>query len=190
MAKRALVIAPRQIQRAILLVRRQKVILDMDLVGLYGVATKSVNRAVSRNRDRFPDDFMFQLSQDEFASLRYQIGTSKNRGGRRYAPYAFTEHGAIMAAGVLNTPRAIEVSVFVVRAFVKLREFIASNKELVRTFAELERQVGNHDEAIRSLVVTIHQLMEAPPEKGEGAFRFSWTGADLKAGIEFPLFFA
>ena len=176
MAKRALVITPRQIQRSILLIRRQKVILDMDLAGLYGVAPNSLNRAVIRNRDRFPADFMFQLSQDEFESLRYQIGTSNGRGGRRYAPYAFTEHGAIMAASVLNTPRAIQVSVFVVRAFVKLREFIASHKELVHKFAELERKVGNHDEAIRSLVVAIRQLMEPPPKKRKGHFGFRGPG--------------
>jgi len=172
MAKRALMIAPRNIQRTILLIRRQKVILDMDLAALYGVPTKSLNRAVSRNRDRFPPDFMFQLSQEEFASLRYQIGTSKSRGGRRYAPYAFTEHGAIMAATVLNTPRAIQVSVYVVRAFIKLREFIASHKELVHKFAELERKVSDHDDAIRSLVVTIRQLMDPPPAKKKKPFGF------------------
>jgi hypothetical protein len=115
---------------------------------------------------------MFQLSQEEFASLRYQIGTSNSRGGRRYAPYAFTEHGAIMPATVLNTPRAIQVSVFVVCAFVKLREFIASHKELVHKFAELERQVSNHDETIRTLVVAIRQLMDPPPEKKKKPFGF------------------
>jgi hypothetical protein len=115
---------------------------------------------------------MFQLSQEEFASLRYQIGTSKSRGGRRYAPYGFTEHGAIMAATVLNTPRAIQVSVFVVRAFIKLREVIASHKELVHKFAELERKVSDHDDAIRSLVVTIRQLMDPPRAKKKKPFGF------------------
>jgi ORF6N domain len=172
MAKHAALIRPEQIERSIQLIRGQRVILDMDLAILYDVATKNLNRAVNRNRERFPDDFMFQLSDDEFTALRFHFGTSKGRGGRRYAPYAFTEHGAIMAASVLNTPRAIEVSVFVVRAFVKVREFIATHKELVHKLAELERKVGGHDEAIRSLVATIRQLMSSAtdPKKGKIGF--------------------
>lgn len=115
--------------------------------------------------------FMFQLSADEFGSLRSQSGTSKGRGGRRYAPYVFTEHGAIMVASVLNTSRAIEVSVFVVRVFVKLRELVATNKELARKFSELERKVAGHDATLRDLVVAIRQLMELPSaERGQFGF--------------------
>lgn len=111
-----------RIQEAILLIRGKRVMLDVDLAQLYGVSTKRLNEQVKRNRDRFPEDFMFQLNPTEVNNLRSHFATSKKkRGGRRYAPYAFTEHGAIMLAAVLNTHRAIEISVFVVRAFVRLR---------------------------------------------------------------------
>ena|SRR2546422_1879071 len=163
MAQGRQIILLEQIEPRILLVRGQKIVLDRDLAELYGVATKRLNQQVQRNLHRFPEDFMFQLSSAETEALRLQNATSKTgRGGRRFRPYAFTEHGAIMAASVLNTPRAIEVSVFVVRAFVKLREWIASHKELAQKLAEVERKVSSHDEAIRSLVVAIRQLM-APP---------------------------
>ena len=131
-----------------------------------------LNKAVKRNRDRFPDDFMFQLSEDEFTSLRFHFGTSKGRGGRRYAPYAFTEHGTIMAANLLNSPRAIEVSVFVVRAFVKLRELIATHKELAQKLEDLDRKVAGHDDSIRSLVTAIRSLMAPPPEPKRGKIGF------------------
>ena len=111
MPKQELVIASEKIEQSILLVRAQRVILDSDLATLYGTSTRLLNKAVKRNQARFPSDFVFQLSADEFSSLRSQSGTSKGRGGRRYAPYAFTEHGVIMAASVLNTSRAIEVRV-------------------------------------------------------------------------------
>ena len=152
-----------RIQQSILLIRGKKVMLDADLAQLYGVSTKRLNEQVRRNRDRFPEDFMFQLNPAEAGVLRSQFATSKTgRGGRRYLPFAFTEHGAIMLAAVLNTPRAIEVSVFVVRAFVKLREMLASHKELAVKVAELERKIGSHDEAIRSLLSAIRHLMIEP----------------------------
>ena len=158
-----------QIQQLILLIRGKKVMLDSDLAKLYGVSTKRLNEQVKRNRDRFPEDFMFQLNPTEVNNLRSHFATSKKeRGGRRYAPYAFTEHGAIMLAAVLSTPRAIEVSVFVVRAFVKLREILATHRSLANKLAELERKMETHDEAIRSLVSAIRQLMavpERPPKK-------------------------
>lgn len=117
------------------------------------------------------EDFMFQLTADEFDSLRSQTGTSKGRGGRRYAPFVFTEHGTIMAASVLNTERAVEVSVFVVRAFVKLRELVSTHKELTQKFAELERKVTGHDATVRDLVVAIRHLMEpTPPDRGKFGF--------------------
>jgi hypothetical protein len=154
-----------RIQNTILMIRGQKVMLDNDLAELYRVETKQLVRAMKRNLDRFPLDFMFRLSKEEFANLRYHFGTSKiGRGGRRYPPYAFTEHGAIMLASVLNSPKAVEASVYVVRAFVRLREIISSNSELARKLAELERKVAGHDSDIKSLIAAIRQLM-APPKK-------------------------
>ena len=153
----------------ILLLRGQKVILDADLAELYGVSTGRFNEQVRRNRDRFPSDFMFQLTNQEVERLRSQIAISigemrlVGRGGRRYLPHAFTEHGAIMAATILNTPRAIEVSVFVVRAFVRLREMVAANKELSKKLDELERRVSHHDDAITHIVKAIRELA-IPPE--------------------------
>jgi hypothetical protein len=149
----------------ILTIRGQKVLLDSDLATLYGVPTKVFNQAVKRNLERFPGDFMFQLTQGELDSLRSQIVTLKRGRGehRKYRPYAFTEHGAIMAATILNSPRAVEVGVFVVRAFVKLREFALAHKELAAKLEELEKKVVGHDEAIRQLVTAIRQLMAPPP---------------------------
>ena len=172
--QRSEVILVDRIEPCILLLRGQRVMLDADLAGLYGTTTKALNQAVKRNLDRFPADFLFQLTADEAdairsqtvtADLRSQIVTSSSatHGGRRYSPYAFTEHGAIMAASVLNTPRAIEASVYVVRAFVKLRELLSTHKELAGKLAELERKVGSHDAAIQSLVAAIRRLMEPPP---------------------------
>jgi len=153
-----------QIEERILLIRGERVMLDADLAALYGVETKILVKAFKRNLSRFPPDFLFQLSKEEFACLRFQIGTSKKgRGGRRYRPYAFTEHGAIMAASVLNSERAVKVSVYVVRAFVKLREMLAAHKQLARKLAELERRLEGHDEQIASLVAAIRELMAPPP---------------------------
>ncbi len=154
-----------RIENRILLVRGQKVLLDADLAALYGVATKRFNEQVRRNRERFPDDFMFRLSREEWDSLRSQIATFKTGRGqhRKYLPYAFTEHGAIMAATILNSPRATEVSVYVVRAFLRLRELLVSNKELARRLGQLERKLAIHDQAIAGLVNAIRELM-SPPE--------------------------
>jgi len=156
-----------QITRLIQVVRGQKVIFDADLAQLYGVATKRLNEQVKRNTERFPEDFMFQLTKEEYATLRSQSATSNSgRGGTRYLPYAFTEHGAIMAANVLTSQRALEIGGFGVRAFVHLRRVLASHIELANKLQELEQQVGEHDEAIRSLVATIRQLMASPqPEE-------------------------
>ena len=161
--KQALILVD-QIEPLIHDIRGQKMILDKDLASLYGVETVALNRAVKRNGDRFPDDFVFQLAEDEHEALRCQFGISKGRGGRRYLPYAFTEHGAIMAATILNSPRAVEVSVFVVRAFVKLRHLALSHKELAAKLDELERKVTGHDDASRQLVLAIRQLMAPPPD--------------------------
>lgn len=144
----------------IYVIRGQKIMLDADLAELYGVTTKRFNEQVKRNLDRFPPDFMFQLDDEEHAALRSQIATSNiGRGGRRYPPYAFTEHGAIMAATVLNSAKAIEMSVFVVRAFIQLREMLSTHKELAGKLDALERTVSTHDQAIAGLINAIRELM-------------------------------
>ncbi len=152
----------------IITIRNQKVIVDHDLAEIYGVETRRLNEQVKRNPDRFPEDFVFQLTKEEaarWARSRSQIAILKRGKNIKYLPYAFTEHGAIMAANVLNSPQAVRMSVFVVRAFVKLREMLSTHKELAYKLAELERKLQNHDESIRSLVVAIKQLMAAPEPK-------------------------
>ena len=160
-------VAPvRAVESRILFLRHQRVILDSDLAELYGVSVKRLNEQVKRNRERFPADFMFLLATKEHEVLRSQIATSKNgSGGRRYPPYAFTEHGAIMAATVLNSPRAVEMSVFVVRAFVRLRKLLAANQQLAAKIYELESRLATHDDAIQQLIEAIKELMnpEDPP---------------------------
>ena len=131
------------VESLIRLIRGQRVILDADLAQVYGVPTKQLNQAIRRNIEKFPDDFAFELDPEELTNLRSQFVTSSGHGGRRYRPWAFTEHGAIMAANVLNSPRAVQMSVFVVRAFVKMRETLAQNKELATKLAELERNLTN-----------------------------------------------
>jgi len=167
-----------RIERAILLIRGQKVLLDSDLAALYEVPVKRLNEQVKRNRERFPEDFMFQLNKVEAATaqaLRSQTATLETGRGRhrKYLPFAFTEHGALMAANVLNSPRAMVVSVFVIRAFVRLRYTLASYRELASKLVELERKVAGHDEALRELVVAIRELMEPPakPSRRRMGFR-------------------
>jgi phage regulator Rha-like protein len=154
------------VESRILSLRHQRVILDADIAELYGVPVKVLNQQVKRNRHRFPPDFVFQLNAKEHEVLRSQIVTSKEgRGGRRYAPYAFTEHGAIMAATVLNSERAVQMSVFVVRAFVRLREMLATNRRLAGKMDELENRLDTHDSVIQELIENIKELMtpEDPP---------------------------
>jgi hypothetical protein len=132
--------------------------LDFDLARVYGVETKSLNRAVKRNADRFPKDFMFQMSSNEWRNLKYQIGTSSSgHGGRRRAPYAFTEHGAIMAATVLNSPRAVQMSLFVVRAFLKMRALLGDRRELAQKLASLEKGLKKRLDVHEAIIVTILQ---------------------------------
>jgi chaperonin cofactor prefoldin len=155
------------VESRILVLREQRVILDTDLAELYGVPVKRLNEQVKRNQERFPADFMFRLSAEESESLRSQHATSKTgRGGRRYAPYAFTEHGAIMAATVLNSDRAVEMSVFVVRAFVRLREMLATNQQLASKIDELEQRLDTHDASIQELIEAIRELMAPDPASG------------------------
>ena len=160
-----------QIQQSILLIRGKKVMLDTDLARLYGVPTKRLNEQVKRNQDRFPQDFMFQLSAEEKTEVVAKCDHLVSLKFSPTHPYAFTEHGAIMLAAVLNTHRAIEISVFVVRAFVRLREILSTHKALANRLAELESKIETHDEAIRSLVSAIRQLM-APPAAGQKKIGF------------------
>jgi hypothetical protein len=169
-------------------IRGQKVLLDSDWAARYGVATKALNQAVKRNCDRFPNDFMFRLTPEEHRSLRFQIGTSKGPGaacanwsqnvtssekhrGQRYRPHAFTEQGIAMLSSVLNSDRAIKVNIAIMRAFVKLRQTLETNRELAQKFSELERRVGKHDEEIAAILEAIGQLM-LPPEKSRREIGF------------------
>ena len=144
--------------------RSEKVLFDSDLAQLYGVTTGNLNKAVNRNRDRFPSDFMFQLTAEEARHLIFQIGRSKGRGGRRHRPHAFTEQGVAMLSSVLNSERAVKVNIAIMRAFVRLRQTLETNRELARKFSGLERRVGKHDEEIAAIIEVIRQLM-APLEK-------------------------
>lgn len=180
------VVAP--IDSVIHIIRGKRVILDADLAEIYGVTTKRLNEQVKRNQERFPEDFMFQLTSAELralhflggqdtalnrsqiatgSNLRSQIATSRSHGGRRYHPYAFTEHGAVMAATVLNSERAVAMSLYVVRAFVKLRETLAETKELAQKLDELERKLtgrlDSHEKAILKLFAQIKDLLKPPP---------------------------
>ena len=161
------------ITRAILVLRGRRVLLDAELAVLYGVTTRRLNEQLRRNRKRFPDDFLFELTTEEFANLKSRFATS-SWGGRRKRPLAFTEHGAIQAATILNSPRAVEMSVYVVRAFVKLREVLSTNRELARRFEQLESRLDSklteHDEAIAAILSAIRELMRPrdPPRRGIG----------------------
>jgi ORF6N domain len=165
------------VERAIYLIRGQRIMLDSDLAAIYQVTTKRLNQQFTRNRKRFPVDFAFQLTAEEFTNLKSQIATSSSglrlqfatsnrRGGRRYLPWVFTEHGAIMLASVLNSDIAVQASVRVVRAFVRLREMVAANAQLAVKLAELERRLDSHDEAIVDLFAALKRLLEpAEPKK-------------------------
>jgi hypothetical protein len=151
-------------EHKILLIRGHKVMLDADLAALYGVETKNLNKAVKRNLERFPSDFMFQLTLEETLALRFQFGTSKEgRGGRRYLPYAFTEQGVSMLSSVLNSPRAIQVNIAIMRAFVKLRELLATHADLARKLAAMEKK---HDQQFKIVFDAIRQMMQ-PPTAGQ-----------------------
>ena len=156
-----------QISSSILILRGQRVILDSDLALIYGVSTGRLNEAVKRNIGRFPPDFMLRLSDTEYAALISQTARSKpGRGGRRKLPWAFTEHGAIQAANVLSSARAIAMGIYVVRAFVQLRDLLASNKTLAQKLSELEHKLKNHDEAIAAIFSAIRELLHQPvPER-------------------------
>ena len=156
----------KRIEGLIFLVRGQRGMLDSDLAAVYGVPVKRLNDQVRRNPDRFPSSFGFQLVEKEWNDLRSQFATSKGRGGRRYLPWVFTEHGALQLASVLNSKIAVEASIRVVQVFVSMREQLAAHKELAGKLAELENRITGHDEAIVELFEAIRQLVEPPlPEK-------------------------
>jgi len=166
MSKQVAVLAKR-VEAKILLIRGLRVVLDRDLAELYGVEVRSLIQQVKRNRRRFPADFVMQITAEEASNLRSQnVISSSGHGGRRTLPYAFTEHGAIMAASVLNSERAVEMSIFVVRAFVRMRDALASNRQVMAKLAELERRVEGHDANIQELIEAIRELMVPPPATG------------------------
>src|ERR1700686_422842 len=170
MNKTAVILAKR-VGSKILVLRNQKVLLDTDLAELYGVPVKRLNEQLKRNPHRFPPDFLFTLTRAEYQHLRSQIATSSSaHSGRRYLPHAFTEHGAIMAATVLNSKRAIEMSIFVVRAFVRMREMLAKNRQLAAKINELDRRLETHDTAIQDIIEAIKELMvpEGPSKRRIG----------------------
>lgn len=180
----------------ILNIRNQKVILDADLAELYGVKTIHLNQAVKRNKDRFPEDFVFQLSREELQGLKSQIvmsnaekiehqydgalksqfATAKSRGGRRTLPYAFTEHGALMAANILNSPEAVKMSVFVVRAFIKQREMLTAQSEILKRLAQIDKTLLQHDQALQVIWTELQPLLEPPPPKPKRKLGFQVDG--------------
>ncbi len=157
------IIPVQRVAQSIRWIRGQKVLLDSDLAALYGVTTGNLNKAVKRNAQRFPSDFMFRLSTQEVQNLRFQFGISR-WGGRRALPYVFTEQGIAMLSSVLNSDRAIRVNIAIMRVFVKLRQTLETNRELAQNFSELEQRVGKHDEEIAAILQAIRQLM-APSEE-------------------------
>jgi hypothetical protein len=177
----------RRIEDMIYLIRGQRVMLDFDLARVYGVKLKRLNEQVRRNAERFPKDFAFQLTLQEFANMRSQFATASKRN-IRYLPWAFTEHGALMLASVLNSPTAVEASVRVVRAFVLMREQLAAHKELAGKLAALEQRVGGHDEAIANLFEAIRQLIESPlsENRREIGFHVRETAPPYRVGTARP----
>jgi len=172
---------PVHVESLIVSAREQKVILDADLAELYGIETKRLNEQVKRNSDRFPTDFVFQISAQELAGLKSQFATSNSqpspnqydgalrsqfatskRGGRRTRPYAFTEHGALMAANVLNSPEAVAVSLYVIRAFIKQRELLRTHTEILKKIAQIDAKLLKHDDVLRAIVRELHPLINPP----------------------------
>lgn len=153
------------VENKIYIIRGHKIMLSTHLADLYGVEPKVLIQAVKRNLERFPEDFMFQLSNEEYAILKSQFVTSSWGGLRRAAPYAFTEQGVAMLSGILNSKRAIQVNIVIMRAFVKLREILSTHKELAHKLKELEGKMERHDGEIQAIFDAIRQLMAPPPEK-------------------------
>jgi len=187
MAGKTAIIPVERIMRSILLIRGEKIILDSDIAALYGVETKMLVRAMKRNLERFPPDFMFQLSQDEFENLRSQFGTSSLWGGRRYAPYAFTEQGVAMLSSVLKSKRAVRVNIEIMRTFVRLREILSTHKNLARKIEEMER---TYDGQFRVVFEALRAMM-GPPKREKKPIGFHTERSALtprnRAGRAVPL---
>jgi hypothetical protein len=167
------------IEKRIFIIRGQKVILDFHIAELYQVETKALKRAVKRNRARFPSDFLFELTQQEYTALRYQLGTLKRGEHSKYLPFAFTEQGIAMLSGVLGSPRAVQVNIAIMRSFVKLREVLATHKDLVRKLAELE---SKYDAQFQIVFDAIRQILSPPEQsKKEIGFRIKETKVQYKA---------
>jgi hypothetical protein len=160
------------VEHRILLIRGCKVLLDADLAHLYQVTTGNLNKAVQRNRDRFPEDFMFQLTDQEADSLRFQFGISKGRGGRRYRPYVVTEQGIAMLSGVLTSKRAIAVNIVLMRTFVKLHQLLLSHEDLAHRLDQLEWRQAEQEGRVQYVFETIQQLIEAPEDDRRKRFGF------------------
>ncbi|MGI8467678.1 MAG: ORF6N domain-containing protein [Pyrinomonadaceae bacterium] len=168
------------IERKIYFVRERKVMLDSDLAALYGVPTKVFNQVAGRNLQRFPKDFRFQLNGEEFESLRSQFVTSKiGRGGRRYLPYVFTEQGVAMLSGVLNSERAVQVNIGIMRAFVNMRKLLSTNEEVSKKLADIENKLGAHDEHFKKVFTAIRLLMN-PPDKSDKQIGFIQEAKEKK----------
>jgi phage regulator Rha-like protein len=168
------IIAQERIEKKIYLIRNQKVMIDQDLAELYNVSTGRLNEQVKRNLDRFPKDFMFQLSKTEYNTIRSQIAILKTGRGRhrKYLPYAFTEQGVAMLSSVLKSKRAVQVNIQIMRAFVKLREILSTHKELAQKLKELELKMDSHDQQIQAIFEAINQLL-TPPEKPKRKIGFT-----------------
>jgi ORF6N domain len=173
----AAAVSAKLIERSILVVRGQRVLLDGDLATLYGVTTGALNQAIKRNSERFPEDFAFQLTESEFINLKSQIVTSR-WGGRRKSPWAFTEHGVAMLSSVLRSPTAARVNIEIMRAFVRLRRLLATPGELVQQITKLAETVELHDGQIKAIADVLRQMMAAPPKVKEIGFHTLRTGTD------------
>ncbi len=172
MADGTAIVAPEHIDRTIAVVRGQRVMLDADLAALYGVTTGNLVKAVRRNLERFPEDFMFQLTAEEVENLRFQSGSSSSHGGRRYLPYAFTEQGVAMLSSVLRSPRAVQVNIEIMRAFVRLRALLTTNAEISQRLGDLERRVSLIFAAVADLMppneTPLRRPMGFPAPEGSG----------------------
>lgn len=167
------IVAEERVLKSIIVIRGEKVILDSDLAQLYDVETRRLNEQVRRNIDKFPKDFMFQLTKDEFLNLKSQIATSSSGwGGRRKPPLVFTEHGALQAANVLNSKIASKMSVFIIRAFVRLRELALNNEKLAMKVEQLENRVSDHDEILIDLIKEIKKIIDTPKPRKKNVVGF------------------
>lgn len=181
--KNNVIVSSNAIERKIYLIRGERVMIDGHLAELYHVPTKVLIQAVKRNIKRFPPEFMFQLTKEEFESLRSQIVTSKaGRGGRRYLPYAFTEHGVAMLSSILSSDRAIEINILIIKTFIKLREILSTHKELAQKLAIHEMKIEKHDEQIENIFEAIRLLLQ-PPEKPKRQIGFRVEEPKVKYSV-------